>query len=436
MTKIRCRPVLLGLAGAALLVSVLVATSYSAHADSSASAGRMSAATSQGPGASDTPCNFMLTLKTCQSTDPAVAYYDHATGDTSHCTFVFKITWGDGHSTTKTVTDPTAGSHLVAKHNYAAPAAYTIKVTPRVTAGTCTATSSVHTFTLLAISTPNYAGYSFYQPGGYIKGIAADWTVPAVTCPATGQPGHNGTPRAAIWAGLWGKSSSLATDWLPQIGTDSQCAPGGNAYYVGDFEMETNVADGGGWSYVLGVPVSWGAGAHCFLNPSSIPSTLYSYLNCPAAVLFSPFTVTAGDHIEAEVDYLGKDTRKPHEGDLIFKFTLRNKTRSELESFDIETTKPVDLPEIIYQGGGMLEDHNDYGGLAKFGPASLQFASLSGTGSGPFDINMWVMTLYGTQLATTGRMGAAPSYPFKVTFDCNGCLANGPCPPNPPCTKY
>jgi hypothetical protein len=149
MRKIKYRFMLLGLAMAALLVSVLSTTSYSAHAASSASAVRTSTATSQGPDASDTPCNFMLTLKICKSTDPTVAYYDHATGDTSHCTFVFKITWGDGHSTTKTVTDPTEGSHLVAKHTYVAPGAYTVKVTPRTTAGTCTATSSVHTFTLI-----------------------------------------------------------------------------------------------------------------------------------------------------------------------------------------------------------------------------------------------------------------------------------------------
>jgi hypothetical protein len=279
------------------------------------------------------------------------------------------------------------------------------------------------------IQTPNFAGYSFYQPGGYVNGIIGDWTVPAVQCPTAGQPGNTGTPRAVIWAGLWGSNASIKanTAWLPQIGTDSQCV-NGTAVYLGIFEMETNVAGGGA--------VSWGAGPYCFPNPISLPS-LISSIGCSTVGLVAhPFAVTAGDQIEAEVDYLGIDTLPQYKGDLEFEFDLRNMTRSEYVYSDFVTTEPVDLADIVYQGGLILEDHNSYGGLADFGSASLKFAFLSVTGSGPIELNKWVMNVFGTQLATTGPLGAAPSYPFTVTFDCNGCLANGPCPPSPPCTKY
>jgi hypothetical protein len=433
MTRNKHRRVRLSLAVAMLLFVGLAATGYPAHAASPASTGRMSAAASNGA-SSSTPCNFKLSLKTCESTDPNISYTSHAYGNTSQCTFVFKINWGDGQSTTKTETDPPDGNSLIGEHTYVAQQAYTIGVKISTTAGTCTAKSSVHTFTLLDNATPNYAGYSFNQPGGYVKGIAANWTVPAVTCPATGQPGHDGTPRAAVWAGLWGETSTLDTDWLPQIGTNSQC-DGGTAYYMGDVEMETGVHGGGGWLYRLGIHVTLGSRPWCFTNPSSIPSGLYSYWHCGVGI-FAPFSVTAGDQIEAEVDYLGTDTSKPNAGDRIFKFILRNKTRSEVESFKIETTIPVKLQNIIYQGGGILEDHNSYGGLAKFGPASLQFPHISGTKSGAFDISPWLMWVYGTQLVATGPVGARPFYPFKMTFNCNGCLGGGSCPPNPPCTKY
>jgi hypothetical protein len=97
---------------------------------------------------STAPCAFTLDLKTCESIDQAVSYTSHATGDTSNCSFVFTITWGDGASSSKTVTDPSPGYHPIGSHVYGATGVYTISVNVQLTAGTCTATSSVHTFTL------------------------------------------------------------------------------------------------------------------------------------------------------------------------------------------------------------------------------------------------------------------------------------------------
>ena len=126
--------------------------------------------------ASSTQCNFVHSLNTCESTDPTVAYYDSPTGNIVNCTFAFDVTWGDGGSTTKSLTDPPAGHNLVGEHTYAGPGVYTITVTVTVTAGTCTATSSTHTFDLPL--TKNVA----LVPAGkvHVKGHP----VPAYTAPA------------------------------------------------------------------------------------------------------------------------------------------------------------------------------------------------------------------------------------------------------------
>ena len=132
----------------ALGVAAAMCAAVPAHAASSASAGRMSTEAPSGPAASSAQCNFVSALNTCVSTDPTVAYYDSPTGNIIGCTFAFQITWGDGGSSTATLVDPPAGHNLVANHTYTAPGVYNITVTVAVTVGTCTATNSVHTFTL------------------------------------------------------------------------------------------------------------------------------------------------------------------------------------------------------------------------------------------------------------------------------------------------
>lgn len=146
-----------------------------ARAASAARAGRMDTAAPHAPAASGTPCNFVSSLKTCQSTDPTVAYTVYAYGNTANCTFVFDVTWGDGHSSTKTVVDPTDGYHLLAKHTYVAPRTYTITVTGQVTAGPCTLTSSVHTFTLAPSPTLYYWSRKSGPPGTSFNVAGKGW---------------------------------------------------------------------------------------------------------------------------------------------------------------------------------------------------------------------------------------------------------------------
>jgi hypothetical protein len=101
------------------------------------------------------PCNFVYSIKTCESTDPTVSMSGYYYGDTSACTFVWNIYRGDGASSTDIVqTDPTDGCHFLASHTYAAPGTYTITDSTQVTAGTCTASNGDHTFTLLASPPP------------------------------------------------------------------------------------------------------------------------------------------------------------------------------------------------------------------------------------------------------------------------------------------
>lgn len=119
--------------------------------------------------ASSAPCDFVLSLQTCESTNPNVAYYDTPHGNVSNCTFVFDVIWGYGSDTTTTLTDPVAGHLLVGEHTYARPGAYTITVTVKVTAGPCTGTNSVHVFTLLAPPLPTQSTPAFVcvtGPGG------------------------------------------------------------------------------------------------------------------------------------------------------------------------------------------------------------------------------------------------------------------------------
>lgn len=148
MIKTKYLSILMGLA-AALLVSALSVTSYPAHAASLAGEERISTAAVQAATALSTPCTFVESLPTCESTDPTVTYYDTPTGNITDCSFVFDIVWGDGGSTTTTVVNPSASHHLVGEHTYLVPGTYIIAVNPQVSVGTCTATSSVHTFTLL-----------------------------------------------------------------------------------------------------------------------------------------------------------------------------------------------------------------------------------------------------------------------------------------------
>jgi hypothetical protein len=197
-----------------LAVTAGLCTALPAHAASSANAGRMSTGVSHAATATTAQCKFVLSLNTCVSTDPTVSYTSKAYGDTSGCIFVFRVTWGDGSSPTNvTFTDPADGPHLVGNHKYTAPGVYAITVNVKLTAGTCTVTNSVHTFTLTNLSDAYpWIGYSVEKAGnggayiGLFDSVSATWTEPTY-------PGNGGD--AGFWVGLGGETQKH----LFQIGT-------------------------------------------------------------------------------------------------------------------------------------------------------------------------------------------------------------------------
>jgi hypothetical protein len=103
------------------------------------------------PNAASAPaqeCTDLHSLS-CQSTDPIVAIYIYYHGDTSHCTFVWNVAWGDGDKSKHLVaTDPPDGAVLLAQHTFAKAGTYSIVITGTVTAGNCTATGFTFTFKL------------------------------------------------------------------------------------------------------------------------------------------------------------------------------------------------------------------------------------------------------------------------------------------------
>ena len=203
----------------ALAVTAGLNTAPPAHATSSANAGRMSTEVSHGATATTAQCKFVSSLNTCVSTDPTVSYTSNAYGDTSGCIFVFDVTWGDGSSPTNvTFTDPTDGPHLVGNHKYAAPGVYTITVNVQVTAGTCTVTNSVHTFTL-ALLNASWTGYVTYVQPTIVNQVSGNWTVPDLHCNA-----FTYSHSVATWVGFGGTKSGQT---LVQAGVLSQCNLGG-----------------------------------------------------------------------------------------------------------------------------------------------------------------------------------------------------------------
>lgn len=97
------------------------------------------------------PCTFVPT-QNCLSTDHTVGLNIEYYGDTSACTFVWNVDWGDGNSDQNLkVTDPPDGDVLLTNHTYAAAGTYTISVTGDVTSGTCAADPFTRTFFLIVL---------------------------------------------------------------------------------------------------------------------------------------------------------------------------------------------------------------------------------------------------------------------------------------------
>ena len=269
------------------------------------------------------------------------------------------------------------------------------------------------------IPTAEYAGYSVHRTsGGCMTGVSATWTVPSVSCPLIG------SQRVAIWAGLWGKGNPAvkgfdATAWLPQIGVTSQCYGSGLAFYVADWEMETNVTGGGALTCddcQNTAPI--GSGVQYLCNPdlaSVVPSHLVCNNNYPQ------FEVRAGDKITADVTYNGIVTSGPNIGDLVFDLSLVNNTlapgTTAVASFpDVITTMPVNLAQILGQGGLIVENNSNTLGLAKFSSAiPLQINGWGATGSGAYGFSQWQMWVSGKQLAKVSSLST--HHAFKVTYN-------------------
>jgi hypothetical protein len=246
------------------------------------------------------------------------------------------------------------------------------------------------------IKQPNWAGYSIHRTsGGCMTEVVGTWTVPSVSCPLIDLTSH----RVAVWAGLWGEGNPNVkgfTDsaWLPQIGVTSQCL-GGLAFYVADWEMETNVTGGG--ALTCGdchntAPI--GHGIQYLCNPDWV-SFIQTHFFCNKN--YPQFAVRAGDKITAYVTYNGTITSGPNTGDLDFDLALVNNTlapgtNAEASFSDVITTMPVNLAQILGQGGLIVENNSLTLALAKFSsPIPLQLTSWNATGSGAYGVSQWQM---------------------------------------------
>jgi len=116
-------------------------------ATSSPSARSAAAARTADTAASSAPCDLKYTVPKCQSTDPTVTLSTYAYGNTSNCTFVWDLSWGDGHSSTATLIDPPDGWKVTAQHTYSAPGVYTVTAAGTASPG-CTLNPFIVTFTL------------------------------------------------------------------------------------------------------------------------------------------------------------------------------------------------------------------------------------------------------------------------------------------------
>jgi lysophospholipase L1-like esterase len=129
------------LAGTVLAVAAVLSGGTVAQADTAAPAA--TAAVSGGQ------CSFDPVVL-CQSTDSTIALNAVYT-NTSACTFVWHVVWGDGSVSDVTDTDPADGSVLLADHAYKKPGTYAISDTGQATAtaGTCSATPGSYHFSLI-----------------------------------------------------------------------------------------------------------------------------------------------------------------------------------------------------------------------------------------------------------------------------------------------
>lgn len=96
-------------------------------------------------------CSFIVGHATsCDSTNPQVQVYVNFRDDTTGCTWVRNIYWGDGTTSEDIVYGGPAGPKFVDYHTYSAPGSYTIFFGGKVTQGGCTIVTPTFHFKLLS----------------------------------------------------------------------------------------------------------------------------------------------------------------------------------------------------------------------------------------------------------------------------------------------
>ena len=115
-------------------------------------AGPTAQAAISGAESASTPCVVSIDAPNCESTNPDLTVDVVNTGDTSACTFIYSIDWGDGSAAQQVTFDgvPQSGDYFLAAHTYHATQAktYSITASPVSITGNCTSDSGSYTFTL------------------------------------------------------------------------------------------------------------------------------------------------------------------------------------------------------------------------------------------------------------------------------------------------
>jgi GDSL-like Lipase/Acylhydrolase family len=98
--------------------------------------------------ASAEPC-FKAAFPDCSSSDPAVSWESVSEGDTSSCTWKSVVDWGNGTSSTYTISGGADGAVLFTyEHTYSASGTYTITQTGTTIQGSCPSSPYTLEFTL------------------------------------------------------------------------------------------------------------------------------------------------------------------------------------------------------------------------------------------------------------------------------------------------
>ena len=239
-----------------------------------------------------------------------------------------------------------------------------------------------------ALTNPSWSGYSVSPAKGTLSGSTAVWRIPKVTCKSSG------TQRAAVWDGLWGDNKSIKSGdaWLPQIGTDSQCSNGQATYFI---------------VYQL----YHGNASFCAFLPEWVFKRVCK--GTKPIQLSSP-EVHAGDLVQAAVEF----TRKGKDGKLHFHLNLTDTSAGVYTDKYVKVDAGTDLSDVAGQGGAIVEDNSDKGGLAKFGAVKLSFVDYGK--SKDYSVNDWQLKVGKTALATNSGfkyhgLGGAGS--FTVTWN-------------------